>query len=73
MLPFSDKVEGMVNDEVTIGATVVLTTNKLYFDGLYNTSQASVRLMMLTECERRFVSRLYLPQVIFSSSYMFNR
>ncbi len=29
---FSDKIEGVVNDEVTVGATVGVATNKLYLN-----------------------------------------
>ncbi len=32
MEPLSDKVEGMVNDEITVRATVGVATYELYFN-----------------------------------------
>ncbi len=34
---FSDKVEGVVNDEITFRATVGVATYELYFNWLYDT------------------------------------
>ncbi len=37
MEPFSDKIEGVVNDEVNIRAKVRVATYELYINWLYNT------------------------------------
>ncbi len=61
MEPFSDKMEGVLNDEVTIR---ILNLESLQLEWLpiscistdcITQSHAPVRLMMLTECERHVV------------------
>ncbi len=37
MEPFSDTIEGVVNDKVTVGATVGVATNTLYLKWRYDT------------------------------------
>ncbi len=67
MEPFSDKIEGVVNDEVTIRATVEVATYELYLNWLYNT----LTCFSVFDDAYRVWTMCYLPSIFTSSDLQF--